>query len=459
MPPCAYRPRHPRESVLYQLVESHLETFEALYEERFAARYGRLRACVMPAFRHFLDCANPLQGFARLRCETCGAEVFAPFSCKSRCLCPSCEARKGIEWAEWMVGKLLEPLPHVQAVLSIPKLLRPYFLHDRSLLTDLARCAWRALKLHIEQALGAPPGYQAGAVVCIQTFAENLRWNPHAHVLLLSGMVNQAGHFLPLVHWDLPLLSEIFRREVFGLLRHKGLLSDERLALLRSWQHSGFHVHIGEPVHPQANQPALEGLARYMVRAPVRHAQLLLDAARVPEELTGGEADDPEPTVRLRLQRPDVVTGATTQRLGALELLARLSLHVPDAYQPLRFFFGAYSNWARHRRASFQAAHSQQAHPQVRPVEEAPAYRKAWRRRWAYLIQKIHGQDPLVCQQCGGEMRVLGLITEPKQIDAILAFLRRYHPERLPGASQELSATYQARAGPGLAATPGESSR
>jgi hypothetical protein len=94
--------------------------------------------------------------------------------------------RKAIEWAEWVAGELLEPLPHVQAVLSIPKLLRPYFLHERwgGLLAELARSAWQALKLYIEQSLEAPPGYQAGAVVCIQTFAENLRSNPHVHALL-----------------------------------------------------------------------------------------------------------------------------------------------------------------------------------------------------------------------------------------------------------------------------------
>jgi hypothetical protein len=32
-------------------------------------------------------------------------------------------------------------------------------------------------------------------------------------------------------------------------------------------------------------------------------------------------------------------------------------------------------------------------------------------------------------------MKVLALITERKAIDPILAFLHRYHPERLPGAS------------------------
>jgi hypothetical protein len=47
-------------------------------------------------------------------------------------------------------------------------------------------------------------------------------------------------------------------------------------------------------------------------------------------------------------------------------------------------------------------------------------------------------------------MKVLALITEPKTIDSILAFLRRHHPERLPGASQDPSLTYRSRAGPTL---------
>ena len=36
--------------------------------------------------------------------------------------------------------------PHRHVVLSIPKILRRYFLYDRKLLSDLSRCGWEALK-------------------------------------------------------------------------------------------------------------------------------------------------------------------------------------------------------------------------------------------------------------------------------------------------------------------------
>jgi hypothetical protein len=54
-------------------------------------------------------------------------------------------------------------------------------------------------------------------------------------------------------------------------------LSDQRLRLLYPWRHSGFHVHIAPPLDPGAGISAFEGLARYLVRATVRHAQLLVD--------------------------------------------------------------------------------------------------------------------------------------------------------------------------------------
>jgi hypothetical protein len=220
-------------------------------------------------------------------------------------------------------------------------------------------------------------------------------------------------------HWDLQVLTEIFRREVFRMLQSKGLLTDERLRLLHSWRHSGFHVHIGAPLDPRSNQSALEGLARYLVRAPIRHAQLLVDPSPSENVELSSYSDQDLPgdsTVLLRLQRPDQVTGATVERLSGMELLARLSLHVPQAYQPLRFYYGAFSNHARHRRAALPPPQYQ--HHAEQQEQEASISRKAWRRRWAYLINKIYGENPLVCGHCGGEMKVLALITEPKRVTA-----------------------------------------
>ena len=57
-------------------------------------------------------------------------------------------------------------------------------------------------------------------------------------------------------------------------------------------------------------------------------------------------------------------------------------------------------------------------------VEPADFSHSDARRRWDELIRLIYEVDPLVCPKCGGTMRVIALIQEPKVIDKILRHLR-----------------------------------
>jgi hypothetical protein len=62
--------------------------------------------------------------------------------------------------------------------------------------------------------------------------------------------------------------------------------------------------------------------------------------------------------------------------------------------------------------------------PSVTVVEPADFSRTDARRRWAELIWPIYEVDPLVCLKCGGTMRLIALIQEPKVTDKILKHLR-----------------------------------
>ncbi len=52
----AYRPRDPRASDLYQLVERFYEEVKGHWEERFERRYGYWRGFVDEQVRRYLDC-------------------------------------------------------------------------------------------------------------------------------------------------------------------------------------------------------------------------------------------------------------------------------------------------------------------------------------------------------------------------------------------------------------------
>ena len=97
-PGTLYRPRRPTRTALYQAVQHHLETFVARAAESDPMGYG-LPDWVERDFRGYLECGILAHGFARARCEGCGHERLIPISCKSRGICPSCNARRMCEVA------------------------------------------------------------------------------------------------------------------------------------------------------------------------------------------------------------------------------------------------------------------------------------------------------------------------------------------------------------------------
>ncbi len=54
-----------------------------------------------------------------------------------------------------------------------------------------------------------------------------------------------------------------------------------------------------------------------------------------------------------------------------------------------------------------------------------PAQRQAQRRAWARLVRRVYELNPLVCEKCGGEMRIISAILDPAVITTILEHLRR----------------------------------
>ena len=56
-------------------------------------------------------------------------------------------------------------------------------------------------------------------------------------------------------------LEQLFRYEVFKLLKSEGKISDAVIENMMNWRHSGFNVYCGSAIWPQS-QEGLENLAR-----------------------------------------------------------------------------------------------------------------------------------------------------------------------------------------------------
>jgi ribosomal protein S27E len=151
-----YCQRHPERTVLYRVLFHYFERFLEEYEHRFEKEYGYLRPIVENVVDKYLDCGNPKNGFARIKCKDCGLERLLMFSCKTRGFCPSCHAKRREEWGEWMREELLLDIPHRQVVFTIPKMLRIFFRYNRSLLSGLCLCGKKALVKYFKAVVNSP---------------------------------------------------------------------------------------------------------------------------------------------------------------------------------------------------------------------------------------------------------------------------------------------------------------
>jgi len=415
-----YRPRDPRKSALWGLVDTLYERVKGEWEERFERRYGFWRGLADEVVARYLDCGDWNSGFARVRCRKCPEEFLVAFSCRGRGLCPSCGAKRAAELGAFLAEEVVEDVGHAQWVFTVPKMLRVYFLYHRELLGDLSRAAYETVKELMSAAAGEEKGFRPGVVSMVQTFGDRANYHPHVHALATRGGWTDSGEWVPVPYVDERAAEELFRHKVLSLLRRRGLLSEERIELLLSWRRSGFSVHNRVYAHPGEGRE-FEALVRYMSRSPVSLKRLrFVPGAKEVVYTRKGRHDAAEPT--------------NDEKIDAQEFVARVLVQIPDPRRHLVRYYGAYSNRARGQRRKVEA--QLEGKPASDASEHAvptPPQRAALRRRWANLIRRVYETDPLVCPRCGSEMRIVSFITDPRVVRRIVDHLRkRDRPPRPP---------------------------
>ena len=181
------------------------------------------------------------------------------------------------------------------------------------------------------------------------------------------------------------------------MLIARGKISQEIIAMLSTWRHSGFHIFCGNRIQPK-EESAMEILARYIIRASFsqERIQYLADAGIVIYSAKGGK---------------------DRKVFDAPEWLAAMCTHVPNRGEQMVRYYGWYSNVTRGKRMNKA---EDGAVPSIIESDRSPA---ACRKSWARLIQKIYEVDPLICPKCRGTMRIISTIEDREVIKTILNHL------------------------------------
>ena len=191
------------------------------------------------------------------------------------------------------------------------------------------------------------------------------------------------------------VIQEIFTREVFSMLLRKKLIGLPLVQEILGWRHTGFNVH--SEVRAQTKSEA-ERVGKYMIRP-------LLSLKRLFFYETAGK-------VRYQYSR----YGSQEESMGYLEFIARVTSHIPDKGQVMIRYYGLYSNA---HRGKIRKAGADPSYPPI--IEGDPSYVPA--KGWAEMIRKVYEVDPLLCPTCGGRMKVISFIEDPKTIDRIIRHL------------------------------------
>jgi hypothetical protein len=105
------------------------------------------------------------------------------------------------------------------------------------------------------------------------------------------------------------------------------------------------------------------------------------------------------------------------ERMDYLEFIARVTSHIPDKGQVTVRYYGLYANAHRGK--------VKKASPGLSPLriledERRPIPSKGW----AEMIRKVYEVDPMLCPQCGGQMKIIAFLTGYAVLDRIIDHLK-----------------------------------
>ena len=152
-----------------------------------------------------------------------------------------------------------------------------------------------------------------------------LGFNPHCHTLVTDGcFYGRNGMFRVALPLELKKLEAIFRHKVFKMLLAKGKITEEMIAMLSTWRHSGFNVFCGNRISPK-DDTAMENLARYIIRASFSQERM--------------QYQDQEGKVVYAAK-----DGKSVKVFPAMEWLAAMCSHIPNRGEQMVRYYGHYSN-------------------------------------------------------------------------------------------------------------------
>ena len=168
-------------------IQHIFETFYDRYLEEY--KPSREQAKVAVAIRR---CKTEALGGHTCICQECGHLSIHYNSCRDR-HCPMCQEITKVVWVDQRRQDILNA-PYFHLVFTLPQELHPLILQNQKLLYALLYKV-AAETLHELSADETYLGTQIGFFSLLHTWAQDLHYHPHLHVVVLAGGLTKQNHW------------------------------------------------------------------------------------------------------------------------------------------------------------------------------------------------------------------------------------------------------------------------
>lgn len=363
-----------------QIFEDHWDEFKSRHPLYDTGYYNEV-------VQKMLGCGREEGGYSEYLCMKCGQDLRRiAFTCKS-CFCLSCSKVYTDDFVA-QVSRVLQPgLRYRHMILTVPKQLRIHFYRNRQegkLLSGLMRCGYECLEDVVSTAVRQK--VKIGAIVVVQTHGRSGHHNPHLHIIMTSGGINEeTGKWVELGYFPYAIIHKKWRYHLLKMLGEVAPTNEMKSLINELYKKypRGFVAHVSKGKVPDQCRGLAKYLAKYVASPPIAISRIL---SYTGDEVTYWYKDH-------QTKAKEVVT------VNVPTFIGRMVQHIlPKGFQRIRYYglqaIKTFKKWVEAIKEGLRRIGRV-----IKGAYEVVAG-KSYRDRY----QEMSGRDPLICRYCGCEM-------------------------------------------------------
>ncbi len=334
-------------------------------------------------------CGKKEGGYTEYLCMRCGKDRRRIcFTCKSS-FCLSC-AKVYVDNFVRQVSKALHPgVMYRHVILTVPEQLRTYFYRYRSekdLLSALMQVGYECLEELVGQV--KRQSIKIGAIVIVQTHGRSGRYNPHLHILMTNGGINeQVGKWVNLNYFPYEILHKKWQYHLFNMMKREIPTEEMNSLIDELWKEypDGLVANMKKGEVPERCRGLAKYLAKYLASPPISVRRIVkYDGEKV-----------------TYWYRDHVSKSKKRETVDVYTFIGRMVQHIfPKGFQRIRYFglqsTKKFNKWCRVIKEGLK---------RIGRVIKG-AYQIVERKRYRERYKEVSSRDPMICRYCGAEMDI-----------------------------------------------------